>query len=124
MAMKKTTRVKQKIPDRSRTGASLMGFRANPVVRASVIRWAENQPDTPTLSEAIRRLVELGLTVKTNARQTGRLSAAAVADLAAEAIDSLGPKVKAPAQPVGKPGRRLRAQELATKTIEKIIDPA
>jgi hypothetical protein len=47
-----------------------------------------------------------------------------VADLAAEAIDSLGPKVKAPARPVGKPGRRLRVQELATKAIEKIIDPA
>ena len=40
------------------------------------------------------------------------------------AIDSLGPQVNAPTRPVGKPGRRLRAQELATKTIEKIIDPA
>jgi hypothetical protein len=45
-------------------------------------------------SEAIRRLVELGLTVKT------------------------------PARAVSKPGRRLRAQDLATKAIEKIIDPA
>jgi hypothetical protein len=45
-----------------------------------------------TRSEAIRRLVEAGLTVKT--------------------------------RPVSKPGRRLRAQELATKTIEKIIDPS
>jgi len=44
--------------------------------------------------EAIRRLVELGL------------------------------KVKAPARPASKPGRRLRAQELATKAIEKIIDPS
>jgi hypothetical protein len=43
--------------------------------------------------KAIRRLVELGLKVKTEAK------------------------------PVGRPGRRLRAQELATKTIEKIIDP-
>jgi hypothetical protein len=46
-----------------------------------------------TRSEAIRRLVELGLTIKTSA------------------------------SPVRKPGRRLRAQELATKAIEKIIDP-
>jgi hypothetical protein len=45
-------------------------------------------------SEAIRRLVELGLAVKT------------------------------PARLVSKPGRRLRAQELATKAIEKIVDPA
>jgi hypothetical protein len=93
--MKKTTRVKQKVMGRPRTGITpLMGFRADPVIRASIVRWAENQPDTPTLSEAIRRLVEIGLTVKT------------------------------PARAASKPGRRLRAQELATKAIEKIIDPA
>src|SRR6266446_2930478 len=56
--------------------------------------WAAKQDDRPGRSEAIRRLVELGL------------------------------KVKTPARPVSKPGRRLRAQELATKAIEKIIDPA
>ena len=72
----------------------MMGFRADPVTRAAIVRWAENQPDMPSLSEAIRQLVELGLTVKT------------------------------PARPTSKPGRRLRAQELATKAIERIIDPA
>ena len=72
----------------------MMGFRADPVTRAAIVRWAENQPDMPSLSEAIRQLVELGLTVKT------------------------------PARPTSKPGRRLRAQEFATKAIEKIIDPA
>jgi hypothetical protein len=92
--------------------------------RAAVDKWAAKQEDTPPRSEAIRRLVELGLTVKAKARPTGRLRAALVADLAAEAIDSLGLKVKAPARPVSKPGRRLRAQELATKAIERIIDPA
>jgi Arc/MetJ-type ribon-helix-helix transcriptional regulator len=55
--------------------------------------WARKH-DAESRSEAIRRLVELGL------------------------------KVKAQARPVSKPGRRLRAQELATKAIEKIIDPA
>jgi hypothetical protein len=57
-----------------------------------VERWAAS--NEATRSEAIRRLVELGL------------------------------KVKAPARPVSKPGRRLRAQELATKAIEKMIDPS
>jgi hypothetical protein len=61
---------------------------------AEVDAWAARQGDEPGRSEAIRRLVELGL------------------------------KVKMPARPVSKPGRRLRAQELATKAIEKIIDPA
>ena len=56
--------------------------------------WAAKQNDHPTRAEAIRRLVELGL------------------------------RFKAPARTVSKPGRRLRAQELATKAIEKIVDPA
>jgi hypothetical protein len=42
----------------------MMGFRASPVLRASIVRWAENQPDMPSLSEATRRLVELGLKAK------------------------------------------------------------
>jgi hypothetical protein len=93
--MKKSRTVKQKVIGRPRTGITpLMGFRADPTTRAEIVRWAEKQPDMPTLSEAIRRLVELGLRVKTEA------------------------------MPVRKPGRRLRAQELATQAIEKIVDPA
>ena len=50
---------------RPRSGITpLMGFRADPVIRASIVKWAEKQPDMPTLSEAIRRLVELGLKAK------------------------------------------------------------
>jgi hypothetical protein len=69
-------------------------IRLSSELRETVDKWAEKQDDKPGRSEAIRRLVELGL------------------------------KVKMPARPVSKPGRRLRAQELATKAIEKIIDPA
>jgi hypothetical protein len=90
--MKKTTRAKQNITGQPRT-TPLMGFRADPVIRASIIRWAEKQPDRPTLSEAIRRLVALGLTVRT--------------------------KVKQPSA-----ARAHRAKELATKTIEKMMDPS
>jgi hypothetical protein len=71
--MKKTSRVKQKVMGRPRTGTTpLMGFRADPVIRASIVRWAENQPDMPTLSEAIRRLVEIGLKFPTNTPKKGR----------------------------------------------------
>ena len=58
-------------------------------------KWITGQND-PAIDrpEAIRRLVDLGM------------------------------KVKTPAAPVSKPGRRLRAQELAAQAIEKIIDPA
>jgi hypothetical protein len=68
--------------------------RLAPALGAEVDKWAGLQADAPTRSEAIRRLVELGL------------------------------KVKMPARPVSKPGRRLRAQELATKAIEQIVDPS
>ena len=61
--------------------------------RAAVDKWAARQDDKPPRSEAIRRLVELGLTVKMSAKQPSSSKAA-------------------------------RAKELATKTIEKIIDPS
>jgi hypothetical protein len=62
---------------------------------AALDAWIAKQKE-PELSrpEAIRRLVEMGLRVKT------------------------------PARSVSNPGRKLRAQELATKTIEKMIDPS
>jgi hypothetical protein len=62
------------------------------VLTAAVDKWASDHE--ANRSEAIRRLVELGL------------------------------KVKTPARSVSNPGRKLRAQELATKTIEKMIDPS
>jgi hypothetical protein len=67
--------------------------RLPPALGADLDKWAGSQADEPTRSEAIRRLVELGLTVKTEPKQP----AAARAD---------------------------RAKELATKAIEKMIDPA
>jgi hypothetical protein len=87
-------KAKPKKRGRPATGRDpMMGFRASPVLRASIVRWSEGQPDIPTLSEATRRLVELGL------------------------------KIKPAAKAVGKPGRRLRAQELAARAIEGMIDP-
>ena len=71
-----------------------IGERWHPPEIAAIDRWIASQGEEITRGQAIRQLVELGL------------------------------KVKTPARPVSKPGRRLRAQELATKAIEKIIDPA
>jgi hypothetical protein len=56
--------------------------------------WRAKQKPVPNVSEAIRRLVEFGLTVNT------------------------------PAKAASNPGRKLRAQELATSAIETIIDPS
>ena len=68
--------------------------RMQPAPLSALDAWLAEQPDQPTRAEAIRRLLEIGL------------------------------KVKTPERSVSKPGRMVRAQELATKAIEKIIDPA
>jgi hypothetical protein len=90
--MNKSIRVKPKKRGRPATGKDpLMGFRAPPEIRASIVRWAETQPDQPSLSEAIRRLVELGLSktsaIKPQDLSTNRKSAARAAELAAKVID-------------------------------------
>jgi len=64
-----------------------MGFRASPTMRASVVRWAERQSDNPSLSEAIRRLVELGLTIGARPKQSAAARAERAKDLAAKVID-------------------------------------
>ena len=79
-----------------------MGFRASPEMRASVVRWAENQTDNPPLSEAIRRLVEVGLSKTTTSERprvlsTSKQSAAHVADPAAKTFDKRKDS-KAPAE--------------------------
>ena len=55
---------------------------------AKVDAWAAKQDDQPRRTEAIRRLVELGLTAKTRSAPSER-QRAALADLASKAIDSL-----------------------------------
>jgi hypothetical protein len=71
----------------------MMGFRAPPMLRASIVKWAENQSDKPRLSEAVRRLVEIGLSSP------------------------------APRPTARNPGRAARAAELAAKVIDKQLDP-
>jgi hypothetical protein len=39
-------------------------IRLSPEMRDTVDQWAARQPDKPTRSEAIRRLVELGVKIK------------------------------------------------------------
>jgi hypothetical protein len=88
--MRKAISAKQKSRGRPATGQTpMMGFRADPLIRAEIVRWAENQPNKPTLSEAIRRLVELGLTVGAKQKQTSAATANRAKELASNAIESL-----------------------------------
>jgi hypothetical protein len=51
--------------------------------------WSAKQKPQPSRPEAIRRLLEIGLTVKTESGPTKRVRAARAAELAAEALASL-----------------------------------
>jgi hypothetical protein len=69
-----------------------MGFRASPVLRAAIVKWAESQPDEPTLSDAIRRLVELGLDTANPPAQTTAKTADKAKELAGDAINQIADK--------------------------------
>ena len=86
--MSKTAKPKKR--GRPATGRDpMMGFRAAPVLRASIVKWAEGQPDIPTLSEATRRLVELGLNVKSKRRQSTEGQRRRAREMASTAIDAM-----------------------------------
>jgi hypothetical protein len=47
----------------------MLAFRAPPAFTAEVEAWAKQQPDSPSRSEAIRRLVQLALAGKPKQRR-------------------------------------------------------
>jgi hypothetical protein len=67
----------------------LIGFRTDPEICAAIVRWAEKQPDNPSLSEAVYRPVTLGLTVRTKSKQVPTARAGRAKELASKAIDKL-----------------------------------
>ena len=62
-------------------------IRLSPEFRARVEGWAAKQPDQPGRSEAIRQLVEIGLSTISSPRRRSRRSHAKSAELANEAIE-------------------------------------
>jgi hypothetical protein len=104
--MAKTSVVPKKKRGPAPTGKGVqVGERWHPSELAKIDAWIASSPDKAlTRAHAIRRLVALGLAVKTKA---GSLSS-----------DSL------PSKPLKRPGRRTRAQDLAKDAIEKMADPA
>jgi hypothetical protein len=67
--MKKSINDNRKSRGRPATGtAPLVGVRMTEEFQAEIKGWAKKQSDHPALAVAIRRLVELGLTVKAKAK--------------------------------------------------------
>jgi hypothetical protein len=63
--MKKSINDNQKRRGRPATGtAPMVGVRMTPEFQKPIKAWAKSQDDQPTLAEAIRRLVTLGLKAK------------------------------------------------------------
>src|ERR1700731_3254757 len=105
--MKKSISVNKKSRGRPKKKGGVYpvtAVRLPPALGAEVDKWASAQADAPTRSAAIRRLVELGLTVKSRSAPSER-QRAALADLASKAIDSL--KVEAPDDEKASRKRRL-----------------
>lgn len=89
----------------------LIGFRAAPVMRGLIERWAENQSDQPSLSEAIRRLVELGLTVKTKGRPTNEGQKLRAREMAGDAIDKLSDTTASPNDQASRKRKLIKGPE-------------
>ena len=62
----------------------MVGIRVSPALRERVEAWAQEQPDQPTLSEAMRRLVIEGLGKRKPTRTTD--AARRAASIAAEKL--------------------------------------
>jgi hypothetical protein len=75
----------------------MIGLRATPALRAAIEEWAARERDEPSLSEAIRRLVEIalgssGLRAKKHTAKASDLAGAAIDRLADQ---SVSPEVRA-----------------------------
>jgi hypothetical protein len=77
---------KKKRIGRPPVGAILIGVRVPPADVATLDAWIKNHAPEMSRPEAIRRLVELGLAVKSVARPTAK-AAVRAAELATKAID-------------------------------------
>lgn len=85
--------------NRTESGRGLtMAIRFPTKLRGAVVKWAENQPDTPQIPAAIQRLVQLGL--------------------AAEQVAAEGKSTKR----VRNSDQHARASEMADRAIDDMID--
>jgi hypothetical protein len=107
--MDKSTREITKSPKKraAATGDPVL-VRVQPDMAKQLDDWRRRQEDLPGRPEAIRRLVELGLTVKPKAKQPSPARAARAKELAAKAID----KIIDPAAP---PEERAQRRHRLTK---------
>lgn len=89
----------------------MMGFRAAPALRAAIVKWAENQPDLPSLTVATRRLVEIGLTVKAKGQRPSDRQRLRAREMAGKTIDEMTDVSATPDDQATRKKRLLRGPE-------------
>ena len=88
---------------------------------AAIDRWIAAQGEEMTRAQAVRRLVELGLTIKTTVKQAPTAGAARAKELAANAIDTM---IDATAPPEERAQRRRRLIKGPSEFREHRMDQA
>ena len=90
----------------------MIGLRASAELRRSIEDWAAKQDDQPGRSEAIRRLVELGLTVKPKARSRGgEQQKERAREMAGKALDRMSDTTAPADAQAGRKRRLLKGPE-------------
>src|SRR5882757_1862613 len=94
--MTKRTSIARQSSDQPDGQAPLMGFHPAPALQASIVRWAEQQPDMPSLPEAVGRLVEIALANQMPGARKREKQTARASEMAGAAIDKLADEGLAP----------------------------
>jgi len=90
LGMRKSISVLKKKRGRLAIGRRpVTGVRLAPELRATIDKWGAEQPDKPSRSEAICRLVELGLAGSRPMKRRSPKAASKASDLAGQQIDKL-----------------------------------
>ena len=104
--------VVRKRPGRPATGQDpVTAIRLSKEMRAAVDAWAASQGDEPGRSEAIRRLVELGLTVRAKSKQPSAARAQRAKELAWSTLESLTLEVADDGEKTGRKRRLIKGPE-------------
>ena len=101
-----------------RRDAPQIGVRVDEDFLKLIDEWRGKQDDVPTRPEAIRRLVDLGLTIKTRAKQSSPTRATRARELATKAIDKVidatAPPKNEPSADAGSPRGRWSFETFAS----------
>jgi hypothetical protein len=91
-------------------------LRLHPPLLTNLDNWIAGQDDSPSRPEAIRRLVEKGLTAESTARPRSKKTAQKASDLASREIKDLGDT----SQPLEEQQRRQRTLIRGPKEFREI----